>query len=149
MRRYLLNRAWQSAVTLVLVTVVVFLGVRALPGDPALALAGEESDPETLAAIRRTYGLDQPLPVQYWRYVGNAVSGDLGISIRTGLPVVTSIGARAAGDGRAGAVRDRDRHGRSAWAPASSPRCGARRPAEWAANAWRCSACRCRASGSG
>ena len=40
MRRYLLNRAWQSAVTLLLATVVVFLGVRALPGDPALALAG-------------------------------------------------------------------------------------------------------------
>ena len=65
MRRYLFNRAWQSALTLLLATVVVFLGVRALPGDPALALAGEDRTPETLRAIRQQYGLDQPLPVQY------------------------------------------------------------------------------------
>ena len=59
MRRYLLNRLWQSAVTLVLATIVVFAGVRALPGDPALALAGEDRDPESLRAIREQYGLDQ------------------------------------------------------------------------------------------
>lgn len=87
MRSYLLNRAWQSLVTLVLATLVVFLGVRALPGDPALALAGEDRTPEALAAIRKEYGLDQSLPVQFWHFVTNALQGDLGISIRTGQPV--------------------------------------------------------------
>ena len=91
MRSYLLNRAWQSLVTLVLATLVVFLGVRALPGDPALALAGEDRTPEALAAIRKEYGLDQSLPVQFWRFVSNALQGDLGISIRTGQPVSSML----------------------------------------------------------
>lgn len=91
MRRYLLNRAWQSLVTLLLATVVVFLGVRALPGDPALALAGEDRTPEALAAIRRQYGLDQSLPVQFWHFLSNAVHGDLGISIRTGQTVSSML----------------------------------------------------------
>ena len=68
MRRYLLNRLWQSAVTLVLATIVVFAGVRALPGDPALALAGEDRDPESLRAIRQQYGLDQSWIVQFWQF---------------------------------------------------------------------------------
>jgi peptide/nickel transport system permease protein len=86
-RRYLFHRAWQSLVTLLLATVVVFLGVRALPGDPALALAGEDRTPEALAAIRERYGLDQPLPLQFWHFVSNAVRGDLGTSVRTGQSV--------------------------------------------------------------
>src|SRR5215831_12689206 len=89
--RYLLRRLLESVVTFVLVTIVVFAGIRALPGDPARALAGEESDPETVAEIRRSFGLDKPLPVQYFRYVDNALHGDLGRSSRTGLPVSTSI----------------------------------------------------------
>lgn len=87
MRTYLLNRAWQSLLTLILATVVVFLGVRALPGDPALALAGEDRSPETLAAIRLQYGLDQSIPVQFGHFVNNILHGDLGTSIRTGTPV--------------------------------------------------------------
>jgi peptide/nickel transport system permease protein len=92
MGRYVLRRLGESAVTLVLVTIVVFLGVRALPGDPARALAGEESDPAAIAQIRRDYGLDRALPVQYGRYVAKAVTGDLGRSTRTGLPVAQTIG---------------------------------------------------------
>ena len=92
MGRYVLRRVLESAVTLILATIVVFLGIRALPGDPARTLAGEESDPATLAAIRQTYGLDQPLPVQYVRYVQKAATGDLGRSPRTGLPVAETIG---------------------------------------------------------
>ncbi|MFI6393755.1 ABC transporter permease [Nonomuraea sp. NPDC050540] len=87
MRRYLLRRLAESAVTFLLATVVVFAGVRALPGDPARALAGEDATPELLAAIREQYGLDQPLLVQYTRYVATSVTGDLGTSLRTGLPV--------------------------------------------------------------
>ena len=92
MVRYLIPRLIESVVTFVLVTIVVFIGVRALPGDPARALAGEESDPAALAAVRHSFGLDQPIPVQYVKYVGNALHGDLGTSSRTGLPVASSIG---------------------------------------------------------
>ena len=107
--RYLLRRLVESAVTFVLVTIVVFIGIRALPGDPARALAGEESDPATLAAIRHSFGLDQPLPVQYLRYVGNALH-------RRPRPVLAHRAAggrldrpRPAGHAAAGRVRDADR----------------------------------------
>jgi len=76
---------------LFLATVVVFLGVRALPGDPALALAGEDRTPEALAAIRQEYGLDQSLPVQFWHFASNALQGDLGTSIRTGTSVTSML----------------------------------------------------------
>ena len=92
MVRYLIPRLAESVVTFVLVTIVVFIGVRALPGDPARALAGEESDPATVEAVRHSFGLDQPIPVQYVKYVGNALHGELGTSSRTGLPVASSIG---------------------------------------------------------
>ena len=93
MARYLLTRLWQSAVTLVLASVVVFVGVRQLPGDPALALAGEEASPQQVAAIRADLGLDDPLVVQYLRFVGAFLRGDLGQSTRTGTPVADLIGA--------------------------------------------------------
>jgi peptide/nickel transport system permease protein len=91
MRSYLLNRLWQSALTLVLATIVVFLGVRALPGDPALAFAGEERDPASLAAIRERLGLDDSIVVQYGKFVLGALQGDFGSSTRTGIPVSTMI----------------------------------------------------------
>jgi peptide/nickel transport system permease protein len=91
MRSYLLNRLWQSALTLVLATLVVFLGVRALPGDPALAFAGEERDPASLAAIRERLGLDDSIIVQYGKFVLGALQGDFGSSTRTGIPVSTMI----------------------------------------------------------
>lgn len=91
MSRYLLGRAWQSLVTLFLATVVVFAGVRALPGDPALALAGEDRDPESLRAIREQYGLDESLLVQFGQFVGHAVRGDLGQSLRTGESVTSML----------------------------------------------------------
>jgi peptide/nickel transport system permease protein len=91
MGRYVLRRLVESAVTFILVTIVVFIGVRKLPGNPARTLAGEESDPATVAQISHEYGLDRPLPVQYARYVAKAVTGDLGRSTRTGLPVTQTI----------------------------------------------------------
>jgi peptide/nickel transport system permease protein len=93
MRRYLFNRAWQSLMTLVLATVVVFLGIRALPGDPALALAGEDRSPAALTAIRHHYGLDQPILVQFVHYVDRALHGDFGVSIRTGASVSSMLRA--------------------------------------------------------
>lgn len=92
MTKYLLTRLRQSLITLFLVSVVVFAGIRALPGDPALALAGEERSPEALAAIRESYGLNDNIVVQYARFIGHALTGDLGNSSRTGLPVADAIG---------------------------------------------------------
>ncbi len=77
--------------TLVLASIVVFAGVRALPGDPATTMAGEQADPAQIAAVRAQLGLDRALPVQYWEFVRHAATGDLGKSIRTGTPVRSMI----------------------------------------------------------
>ncbi|MFE2180908.1 ABC transporter permease [Streptomyces sp. NPDC059455] len=88
---YPIRRLGESLITLFLVSVVVFTGVRALPGDTATALAGEEPTPEAIAQIRESYGLDDNIVVQYVRYVRHAATGDLGVSSRTGLPVLDSV----------------------------------------------------------
>ncbi|CDR07238.1 ABC transporter permease [Streptomyces iranensis] len=88
---YPIRRLGESLITLFLVSVVVFAGVRALPGDTATALAGEEPTPEAIAQIRESYGLDDNIVVQYLRYVRHAATGDLGVSSRTGLPVLDSV----------------------------------------------------------
>lgn len=93
MLRHLLHRLWQSALTLVLASAVVFIGVRALPGDPATAMAGEQADPAAIAAVRAQLGLDDPLPLQYFKFVSRALTGDFGKSARTGTPVREMIGA--------------------------------------------------------
>uniref|UniRef100_UPI003A87CD97 ABC transporter permease n=1 Tax=Leucobacter sp. BZR 635 TaxID=3378705 RepID=UPI003A87CD97 len=93
MPRYIFHRLWQSALTLVLASIVVFIGVRAIPGDPALAMAGEEADPEVVAATRERLGLDKSIVVQYLTFVGNLFRGDFGNSLRTGAPVTDLIGA--------------------------------------------------------
>ena len=88
---YLLRRIGASLIVLLIASVVIFVGVRALPGDPALALAGEDRSPQALAAVRDKYGLDDPVPVQYVRWLGQVVQGDLGTSVRTGLDVRDTI----------------------------------------------------------
>jgi peptide/nickel transport system permease protein len=62
-----------------------------LPGDPALAMAGEDKDPEVIAQIRARYHLDQPIPVQYLFWIRGVLSGDLGQSIRLNVPVLDLI----------------------------------------------------------
>jgi peptide/nickel transport system permease protein len=62
-----------------------------LPGDPALALAGEDRSPAAIEAIRHHYGLDQPIPIQFLEFVKNALHGDFGVSIRTGASVSSMI----------------------------------------------------------
>jgi peptide/nickel transport system permease protein len=94
MGAFLLRRSGQSLVTLFLASVVVFLGIRALPGDPALALAGEERDPVALAEVRAQYGLDQPVLVQYGRWLVQVAQGNLGESLRTGISVTETIWTR-------------------------------------------------------
>ena len=90
---FLLRKSGAALIVLALASIVVFLGVRALPGDPALALGGENRDPEVLAAIRHDYGLDRPLPIQYVTWVGHVLRGDLGTDQRK-LPVGHTIVTR-------------------------------------------------------
>lgn len=75
------------ALVLLGVSLLTFLISHAIPGDPARLLAGQRASDEVVAQIRRTHGLDQPLPVQYVRYMSGLLKGDLGRSIRTGRPV--------------------------------------------------------------
>jgi len=75
---FVLRKLGAALIVLAIASFLVFLGIRALPGDPALALGGEDRDPKVLAQIRHDYGLDQPIPVQYVRWVGHALQGDLG-----------------------------------------------------------------------
>lgn len=91
MTRFVLTKILHAIITFVLSGIVIFFGVRMLPGDPALAMAGEEATPERLEAIRADLGLDQPLLVQFVKFIGDIVTGDLGESTRTGLAVTEMI----------------------------------------------------------
>lgn len=91
---YLLRRIGAAVVALWLTSLIVFLGSQALPGDPATILAGDQGGPEAVAQIRVKYGLDQPLPVQYLRWVWLALHGDLGQSIHSGLSVSDMVSQR-------------------------------------------------------
>ena len=88
---YLLQRGLLSVVTLAVISLVVFTGVRLIPGDPARVLAGTDADEAGLDEIREKYGLNDPIPVQYLRWVGLALRGDLGESIRTREPVARTV----------------------------------------------------------
>ena len=77
--------------TLLVVSVFVFTLQHLLPGDAALALAGEESDPVAVEALRHKLGLDQPLFVQYGTWILNMLHGDLGSSVRNQIPVLDLI----------------------------------------------------------
>src|SRR5919197_3430644 len=90
---FLLRKVGAALIVLALASILVFLGVRALPGDPALALGAEERDPAVLAQIRHDSGLAEPLPVQYVRWLGHVVRGDLGTDQRK-LPVAHTIVTR-------------------------------------------------------
>ncbi|WP_306142822.1 ABC transporter permease [Roseibium sp. MMSF_3412] len=80
--------------TIFLVSVFVFFLQKLLPGDPALVLAGEERDPETLAFIREKYHLNEPILTQYFYWVSGMLKGDFGISLRTNQPVLELIGEK-------------------------------------------------------
>src|SRR5262245_58174676 len=94
MLEFVVRRAFISAVTLVVISLIVFSGVRAIPGDPARVLAGTDADEAGLAAIRDKYGLTDPLLVQYLRWLGLAARGDLGESIRTRQSVAWTVASK-------------------------------------------------------
>jgi peptide/nickel transport system permease protein/oligopeptide transport system permease protein len=92
--QYAVRRLLLAVPTLFGVTLLVFSMVRMLPGDPAQAMAGVHATQEYIEQVRRTLGLDQPLHVQYGRFMIGLFRGDLGTSIRTGLPVSREVWSR-------------------------------------------------------
>jgi ABC-type dipeptide/oligopeptide/nickel transport system permease component len=90
----ILKRAATAVPTLIGVIVVTFLLTRVLPGDPAVYFAGPAATPDSIAEVRKSLGLDQPLPEQFARYVDDLVHGNLGNSLATGRPVLAEITSR-------------------------------------------------------
>lgn len=91
MTGYVVRRVVQALGVLLGVSVLVFLIIHLVPGDPVRLALGTRFDPETYAALRERAGLDQPLVVQYVEWLGGALSGDLGVSFRSGRPVTAMI----------------------------------------------------------
>lgn len=92
MTRYLVNRLLQAIPTVLLVSILVFLMLHALPGDPAEIFVGEnQATPEMLEKIREDMGLNRPLTEQYLSYMANALRGDLGRSLNNNRPVLGEI----------------------------------------------------------
>jgi peptide/nickel transport system permease protein len=92
--RYLLRRLAWAVVTLWGVSLLAFLAVFVVPGDPVAVLAPKGASPETRQAIRRELGLDRPVLTQYLTYAGRALQGDLGRSYVTGEPVAEAVARR-------------------------------------------------------
>lgn len=93
MTRFILGRLLRGLLTLWLVMTAVFIVLR-LSGDPATIMLGPDSPPEAIEAFRQRNGLDDPLPVQYVRYLGNLVQGDFGDSLRDDRPVTELLRLR-------------------------------------------------------
>ncbi|KID29383.1 ABC-type dipeptide/oligopeptide/nickel transport system, permease component [Prauserella sp. Am3] len=94
MLRFTVRRLLQAIPTLFVLSVLVFAWLRLLPGGPATALLGDKATPEKVAAMNAVLGLDDPIVVQYFRFLGRVLTGDFGASLITGDPVMTEV-ARA------------------------------------------------------
>ena len=88
---YIIKRLLSVIGTMLLVSVVAFLFIHLIPGEPARLLAGEKAPQETVDRITEKLGLNQPLPVQYFKWMGGILQGDFGESYRTGRPVTEEI----------------------------------------------------------
>jgi peptide/nickel transport system permease protein len=87
LRTYIFRRLRQAIPTLLLSSIVVFLIIRMVPGDPARMLVGFDAPEEEVEAVRKSFGLDQPLPIQYIRWLGQVLQGDFGVSLINRFPV--------------------------------------------------------------
>ncbi|MBM9596051.1 ABC transporter permease [Roseitranquillus sediminis] len=94
MLQFLARRILIAIPTVILISVFVFALQKLLPGDPVLAMAGEERDPEVIAYLREKYRLNDPVPVQYLTWIRGVLTGDLGMSLRTNQPVLVLIGQK-------------------------------------------------------
>ncbi|MGD6994829.1 ABC transporter permease [Sutcliffiella horikoshii] len=88
---YIIRRLFQTIPVMFGVTLAVFMMMHLIPGDAAQIMAGEQANPEQIEAMREKLGLNDPLYVQYFSYIGNAIQGDLGTSIRTNRDVTSEI----------------------------------------------------------
>ena len=91
MRAYVVKRLLLAIPTLWGITLVTFLLMKSIPGDPVIGMVGERADPEVIAQMRENLGLDRPLAVQYVRYMRLLCKGELGRSHYTHRPVAESI----------------------------------------------------------
>lgn len=91
---FILRRLLQAIPVLVGVSVLVFLMLHLIPGDPAELIAGHQATAADVEDVRRALGLDRPLLQQYLSFMANAITGDFGVSFRTGRPVLQEIGFR-------------------------------------------------------
>ncbi|KPY37968.1 ABC-transport protein, inner membrane component [Pseudomonas syringae pv. primulae] len=94
MLMFILRRLLSAIPTLILVSLFVFTLQKLLPGDPVLAMAGEERDPAVMEYLRDKYRLNDPIPLQYLNWVGNVLTGDFGTSLRTEQPVTTLLASK-------------------------------------------------------
>lgn len=85
---YILKRILQMIPVLFIVTIIVFWSIRLIPGNPAITALGDKASPQAIAAMEKKLGLDQPVYIQYGRYLKSLVQGDLGTSIRLNRPVI-------------------------------------------------------------
>jgi len=93
-RTYILTRILSMLLVMVGVSVIAFVILHLTPGDPARIMLGQEARPEDVTALRATLGLDDPIPIQYARFVGRALRGDLGASLKYRQPVSVMISER-------------------------------------------------------
>jgi peptide/nickel transport system permease protein len=91
---YLLRRFIATIPVIILISLPVFLLIHAAPGDPAELLLSDEASPQDIADARRRWGLDQPIYIQYLKFLANILTGDFGISFRYSDPVIGLIGER-------------------------------------------------------
>lgn len=91
MLSYIVKRLFMLIPVLIGMSIIVFSIVHLIPGDPAEALLGERASQQSIDLIREKYGLDKPIVVQYFYYMGNLLKGDLGESIRTQRDINTEI----------------------------------------------------------
>ena len=94
MLNYVIKRLLGLIPTLFIVSVLVFLFVHMLPGDPARLIAGPEADAQVIELVRQQLGLDRPLYHKFWHYSSNAVQGDFGLSMVSRGPVADEIASR-------------------------------------------------------
>lgn len=92
MHTYVVKRLLLAGITLLAVLTLIFFIVRVVPGDPARVVLGEQATTQAIDAMRQRLGLDQPLTVQYWRFLRGALVFDVGKSMVTGAPVLQVIG---------------------------------------------------------
>ncbi len=94
MLSYLIRRLLSTVVVMTIVAVFVFLLLHLSPGDPAAIIAGDNATPEQIDQIRKKLGLEDPLLIQFGRWSGAVLRGDLGVSIYSGIPVTTLMSQR-------------------------------------------------------